>query len=295
MPQRTISAAGGNWNSLATWVEGAVPTTSDFVVGNASSGNLSVNVSTAVIQYFDFTNYNGNITFTSNSNRINFSAVVGTTTIFGSGTTYTYTGGFGSNTGFNKGGNGTGNIRQFGTTNIGVLGISNTGIATLLSDLYVSQLYFSTGSGSFGFNGFSILVDSLINQSGAVGAVGTTNCRLVGTGATTLTMQFGSQPIVIDTTGGTTTISANGFGGANLTHLSGNISNPLINPSPQGALATYTYDLISGTSWNMRNVFNLNIANRTINLIKPTSFNNFQVVANKTSAPFYELILAGNI
>jgi hypothetical protein len=64
MPQRTISAAGGNWNSLATWVEGAVPTTSDFVVGNGSSGQLTVNVA-ATIQYVDFTNYTQTLTFNS--------------------------------------------------------------------------------------------------------------------------------------------------------------------------------------------------------------------------------------
>jgi len=49
MATRTISAAGGNWNSTATWVEGIVPTSADDVVGNASSGNLVVNVAANIL------------------------------------------------------------------------------------------------------------------------------------------------------------------------------------------------------------------------------------------------------
>jgi len=64
MPQRTIAPGGGLWNSLSTWVEGAIPTTSDFVVGNGSSGQLTVNVN-ATIQYVDFTNYTNTLTISS--------------------------------------------------------------------------------------------------------------------------------------------------------------------------------------------------------------------------------------
>ena len=52
MAQRTISPGGGDWNLTATWVEGAVPTTSDHIVGDASSGQLTVNVN-ATVQYLD--------------------------------------------------------------------------------------------------------------------------------------------------------------------------------------------------------------------------------------------------
>lgn len=57
MATRTISPAGGNWNATSSWVEGIVPTSSDFVVGNSSSGNLTFNVA-AICQGFDCTDYN---------------------------------------------------------------------------------------------------------------------------------------------------------------------------------------------------------------------------------------------
>lgn len=42
---RTISNAGGNWNAVGAWTEGAVPLASDDVVATALSGNLVVTAS----------------------------------------------------------------------------------------------------------------------------------------------------------------------------------------------------------------------------------------------------------
>ena len=61
MATRTISNAGGNYNSTATWVEGIVPTSADDIVATATSGQLTVNVASAAAS-FNFTNYTNTLT-----------------------------------------------------------------------------------------------------------------------------------------------------------------------------------------------------------------------------------------
>ena len=61
MATRTISNAGGNWDSTGTWVEGVVPTSADDVVATATSGNLTINVA-AACRSLDLTGYVGTLT-----------------------------------------------------------------------------------------------------------------------------------------------------------------------------------------------------------------------------------------
>lgn len=89
MPQRTIAAGGGLFNSTSTWVEGIVPTSADFIVGNATSGQLTVNV-IQTVQYLDLTNYNNTITFNSGQT-LTLTLASGTTT-FSSTTVWAGTG-----------------------------------------------------------------------------------------------------------------------------------------------------------------------------------------------------------
>jgi hypothetical protein len=63
MALRTVSILGGNWNATTTWVGGVVPIAGDTVDFTATSGNLTVNVSTANLIGIDFTNYVNTITF----------------------------------------------------------------------------------------------------------------------------------------------------------------------------------------------------------------------------------------
>jgi fibronectin-binding autotransporter adhesin len=66
MATRTISVAGGNFNSTSAWDEGVVPVAGDAVVARAggNSGNLTVNVPSASASLI-LTNYSGTLTFDS--------------------------------------------------------------------------------------------------------------------------------------------------------------------------------------------------------------------------------------
>lgn len=67
MATRTVSNAGGNWGTLATWIEGLVPTQYDDVVCTPTSGNLTVNSSTCACRSANFTGYTGTLAINSGS------------------------------------------------------------------------------------------------------------------------------------------------------------------------------------------------------------------------------------
>src|SRR5688572_15851525 len=58
---KTISNAGGNWNTAATWSPSGVPTAADDVVATAASGNLTINAA-AVARSINLTNYTRTVT-----------------------------------------------------------------------------------------------------------------------------------------------------------------------------------------------------------------------------------------
>lgn len=59
MPTRTISAVGGDWDSIGTWDEGAIPTVIDDVVANpgSTSGPLTITSAAPECKSLDLTNY----------------------------------------------------------------------------------------------------------------------------------------------------------------------------------------------------------------------------------------------
>ena len=88
---RTISNAGGNWDSTGTWVEAAVPTSADDVVATGTSGNVTINVA-ASARSVDLTGYVGNLTHNSAITLSIGDATAGTGNIalkFVAGMTYT--------------------------------------------------------------------------------------------------------------------------------------------------------------------------------------------------------------
>lgn len=62
MATQTVAAAGGNWSSSATWAPGSVPATGDDVVLNASSGQLTIDVTTNNVRSIVETSYTGTVT-----------------------------------------------------------------------------------------------------------------------------------------------------------------------------------------------------------------------------------------
>lgn len=95
MATRTISVAGGNYDAIGTWDEGAVPTSADDVVarGDGTSGNLTINV-TSACRSADFTNYSGILTHAAGATwNIGTSSVNGSLALkFVAGMTYTFSG-----------------------------------------------------------------------------------------------------------------------------------------------------------------------------------------------------------
>jgi hypothetical protein len=140
MALRTVSNTGGNWNATTTWVGGVVPLATDTVDFTATSGNLVVNVATALLVGIDFTNYLGTITFNNNIRLNNASLNLGTG-------------------GYTQIGSSNG-VAFFGTSNITCNGVICpftlilNGNITLNDDLYFSNNFIggTTATTIFNFN-----------------------------------------------------------------------------------------------------------------------------------------------
>lgn len=61
MATRTVSAAGGLFNNVGTWVGGVVPIANDDIIANATSGNLTIGSNTVNLSGANFTGYTGTL------------------------------------------------------------------------------------------------------------------------------------------------------------------------------------------------------------------------------------------
>jgi hypothetical protein len=203
----TVSNTGGNWSSSTTWVGGVVPISGDSVNFTSTSGNLTVNVSTANLVGIDFTNYTGTCTFTNSINTsgtINLGSggytqagangltIVGNTTIITNGVVWSRT--FSLNSGtitltlndnFNLSGSFTasglsgaltlsfGGIGQFLPTGTFIIGtqtpstLSATITITLPNDISVTT--FTTNNGSSNYRNIVLNGSKTISVSGNIG------------------------------------------------------------------------------------------------------------------------------
>jgi len=76
MANKTIAPGGGNWSANATWVEGSPPLVSENVVATASSGQLTIDINTAVCASMDFTNYVNTLSWSTSARNVTVSGNV---------------------------------------------------------------------------------------------------------------------------------------------------------------------------------------------------------------------------
>lgn len=233
----TISAAGGNWNSTATWVGGVIPTTTDHVVGNATSGQLTINVS-ASIQRMDLTGYNSTITF--NSGQTLTLNQAGGTTIFDVNNNFAGTGTLAL-------ANVAQSIEPGGLTNR-IPNLSNLGgTKTLVNDDFYISNYTCTANTTW-TGGQRVRVGGDCTISSAGHNAGTPGFRFDGTG--TVSAQFISGTYDINTAG-TITFGTNGLsflGVGTVTYTTGTVVNSLLKIT-QTTGGTNTIDT-SGMTWD---------------------------------------------
>jgi len=275
----TISNTGGNWNSTGTWVGGVIPTTSDSIAATATSGQLTVNVNATILS-FDFTNYVNTLTINTS---ITLTTASTDTSRFSSGMSFSFAG-TGSSQGRIAKGAGAQTYIQSGTTQIPHFAITSTsGTLTLGSNLYVSNY---RPNQSLTINGNTMFIYSAIDMSFFT-LRGTTIYRFVGTGTINVLATGASNEnceFIIDCSGGTATISSSGFGignsvtNSNITfrHLSGTVVNPTFRPNFNGGTSVHTFDLLSGTTWDLYGIqTNLSTPTTTISLINSSFFDKF--------------------
>jgi hypothetical protein len=216
MATRTISDAGGNFSSTATWVEGIVPTAADDVVATPTSGDLLSNISTNSCLSLDLTNYTRTLTITA-ALYVYGDVTLGSGTTIG-GTTYLYI-------------RANSNVTSNGVI-IPYLRFVGGDVLTvnLVDDLHIgTQFYLTSGTnvtitaitinnnniycyGGFFYEGFSRLF-------------GTANLIMAGTGNLYGNNQFGEiyNPVIIDSPSGTVTILGQINIATSLTYISGTV------------------------------------------------------------------------
>ena len=247
MAIRTISDTGGNYNATASWVEGVVPNSNDDVIATATSGQLTINVSSAA-KSINLSLYTNVITINSNW------TVSGSSTSVILGGTFTQ----GVNGILELSGN-TVNTSQVGTSRVPKLRFSGS-TRTLLSDIYavifdvndnvqnVCNGYKVYISGNFGQNAtngtvFNLPTSTTVVTLSANFISGTTEYVLDGTGV--ITQRISAKVTVLGT------YSTNAYG-LMATYDSGRGPTPVFNIfSPTLSNFTITLDLNSFSSTNV--------------------------------------------
>ena len=227
MATRTIANGGGNWNNpVTTWVEGFVPTSSDDVVATGTSGQLTVNITTAACATLILTGYTGTLTI-AGSNKL----TVNSTLTLVAGMTL-------SGDGIISIGSTTATITSGGLTIPFTLAF--TGGTKTLGDNWDAGSVTHTGSPTV--NGNTLNIGGSFTSGSGVWA-GTTAIILDGTGSWSTTSGGANFPAgVTINTAGTITMGTVGWGFGTLTYIAGTVNGDR-NLTLNGVNATPTFNI----------------------------------------------------
>ena len=187
MAIRTISVAGGNYNSAATWDEGIVPTSADDVVARVGgdSGNLVINVN-SVAKTVDFTNYSSTLSGSATWTISGSFKYIGTMIVSYIGT-LTF--------------NATATLTSNGQTHPGHLSFITTATQTYtFADNWTISGNFSNSANGSSFNGSTVFVGGDLTNTNAADNPMTASFVMNGTGTLLCTSNWGSS-ININTAG----------------------------------------------------------------------------------------------
>lgn len=204
MATRTISDAGGNWNAVGAWVEGATPVAGDDVVATATSGQLTINT-TAACATVNFTGYTNTLTLSAAvtwtvTGNITLAAGM---TITGTGVTLSLTG--------------THTLTANGKTWTAKLTYgSGISTVTLADDWTIGGLVSLSQTSTT--NGSNLNCAGGLSTGSGVTLSGSTVIKLTGTGTWTPATAVMALSLTIDAGAGTITTS-----GASLTYKTGTL------------------------------------------------------------------------
>jgi hypothetical protein len=296
MAARTVSILGGNWNATATWVGGVVPIAGDTVDFTATSGNLTVNVTTAALAGINFTNYVSTITFNANIS-VNTSVNLGTGGYIQAGS-----GAFGLQIGTST------TITSNGVSWNNTLSfVGNTATYTLADNLTVTGNIVMSGTSSNIFTNSTLYIGGNLTISSTVTVSGTTIFNFNGTG----TWSHPSSGVIrtnvtIDTIG-TLTLGTNiYYNTGTLTYTSGTVitTGSTLNIANTTTLDTngITWNNVSFTFGTTTLTSDLNCQNLIINCNSTPQINlkniyvsgNLQIDGTNFTQGTTEIILIGN-
>lgn len=215
MAIKTISNAGGNFNTTGAWTDGILPIAGDSVIATATSGPLTISAATVSIVSANFTNYTSTLTIDNVFNITTTVVFVAGMTIAGTTGTLTITPTTGAS--LTSGG-------KTLTCNLTTAGTSQT--YTLVDNWTVDGTVTLQGTTTQIINGNSLFCNSNLIVNG-VAQSGSTTIILSGTGSwsSAFTGRVLQNNLTINTSGTITFDSAQvlNYNTGTLTYIAGDV------------------------------------------------------------------------